>query len=457
MGSMQESVPGWLSVPVSRRAWLGATAAGFAGLSMSGWLEALAQAAGQGGGARRRSCILLWMTGGPSQMDTFDLKPGTPNGGPFKAIDTNVPGMQISEHLPKLAQHGDKLVLIRSMSTKEGDHSRATALMRTGYLPQGPIRYPTLGALVAKELGNAESELPNFVSINSYRLFAPNAFGPGFLGSEYDPLLVADAGSAVAADQQGQEYELKVEDLQPPPSIGPEKLSARLGLLGSLNQRFLAEHQAAAAIGHRIAYERAVRLMRSEAGKVFDLTTEPDAVRDAYGRNRFGQGCLLARRLVERGVPFVEVSLNGVDNQALGWDTHADNFQQVRRLSEILDPAWSTLMAELSERGLLQDTLLVWMGEFGRTPVINPNGGRDHFPQAWSTVLAGGGVRGGQVVGKTSDDGQEVVDRPVVVADLLATICLALGIDPERQNLSNVGRPIRIVDAAAKPITEILA
>lgn len=424
---------------------------------MSGWLEALAEAAVQRGGTRRRSCILLWMTGGPSQMDTFDLKPGTPNGGPYKAIDTNVHGMQISEHLPKLAQHGEKLVLIRSMSTKEGDHSRATSLLRTGYLPQGPIRYPTLGALVAKELGDNESELPNFVSINSYRLFAPNAFGSGFLGSEYDPLLVGDAGSAVAADQEGEPYELKVEDLQPPPTIGAEKLTARLGLLGSLNQRFLAEHQAATAIGHRIAYERAVRLMRSEAGKVFDLTSEPDTVRDAYGRNRFGQGCLLARRLVERGVPFIEVSLNGVENQAFGWDTHTDNFEQVRRLSEILDPAWSTLLTELSERGLLQDTLIVWMGEFGRTPVINPNGGRDHFPQAWSTVLAGGGVRGGQIVGKTSDDGQEVADRPVAVADLLATICLALGIDPDTQNLSNVGRPIRMVDASAKPLTEILA
>jgi hypothetical protein len=451
-----EKLPGWWSVPVTRRAWLGSTAAGVTGLSMSGWLEALAQAVG-GEGARRRSCILLWMTGGPSQMDTFDLKPGTPNGGPYKAIETSVPGMQISEHLPKLARHGEKLVLIRSMSTKEGDHSRATALMRTGYLPQGPIRYPTLGALVAKELGNNEHELPNFVSINSYRLFAPNAFGPGFLGSEYDPLLVGDAASAVAADQEGASYELKVEDLEPPSSLGPETLSARLGLLGSLNRRFLAEHHSATAIGHRIAYERAIRLMRSEAGKVFDLSTEPDAVRDAYGRNRFGQGCLLARRLVERGVPFVEVSLNGVDNQAFGWDTHADNFEQVRRLSEILDPAWSTLLAELSERGLLQDTLVVWMGEFGRTPVINPNGGRDHYPQAWSTVLAGGGVRGGQIVGKTSDDGREVVDRPVAVADLLATICLALGIDPETQNLSNVGRPIRIVDASAKPIREILA
>ncbi len=195
--------------------------------------------------------------------------------------------------------------------------------------------------------------------------------------------------------------------------------------------------------------------MRTTAAKAFNLDEEPATVRDAYGRSLFGQGCLLARRLVERGVPFVEVSLAG-DN-GIGWDTHAQNFDGVRTLSRVLDPAWATLMSDLEVRGLLDSTLIVWMGEFGRTPAINQNQGRDHWATAWSTVLAGGGIKGGQAVGKTSDDGMEVADRPVSVADFLATVCLALGVDPLKYNLSNVGRPIHIVDKTALPIQEVLA
>jgi uncharacterized protein (DUF1501 family) len=195
--------------------------------------------------------------------------------------------------------------------------------------------------------------------------------------------------------------------------------------------------------------------MRTAASKAFNLEEEPDPLRDAYGRNLFGQGCLIARRLVERGVPFVEVTLDQVNNN--NWDTHGDNFNVVRQLSEVLDPAWGSLMQDLKARGLLESTLIVWMGEFGRTPVVNGNKGRDHYPGAWSTVLGGGGIRGGRVVGRTSADGARVEERPVSVPDFLATICLALGIDPLKQNLSNVGRPIRIVDKAAQPIREIVA
>jgi uncharacterized protein (DUF1501 family) len=200
-----------------------------------------------------------------------------------------------------------------------------------------------------------------------------------------------------------------------------------------------------------------MKLMRSAGAKAFNLDNEPSALRDAYGRNPFGQGCLLARRLVERNVPFVEVSLGGAAGQGLAWDTHGQNFQTVQQLSQILDPAWSTLMEDLKTRGLLDSTLIVWMGEFGRTPQINGNQGRDHYPNAWTTVLAGGGIKGGQVIGKTNAGGTTVEERPVSVADFLATICLALGIDPAKQNMSNVGRPIRLVDLAAKPIREILA
>ena len=201
---------------------------------------------------------------------------------------------------------------------------------------------------------------------------------------------------------------------------------------------------------HQAAYGGAVRLMKPTAARAFHLDEEPDRLRDAYGRSRFGQGCLLARRLVERGVPFVEVALGG-------WDTHAQNFDAVRRLNGVLDPAWSTLMLDLEQRGLLDSTLIVWMGEFGRTPQINAQGGRDHFPSAWTTVLAGGGIKGGQVLGRTSADGTTIEDRPVRVPDFMATICKALGVDPSKQNESNVGRPIRIADAGARPIEEVLA
>lgn len=439
----------------SRRDVLRLSWAGLVGASTLGWLAAKADEAAPPAARRKRSCILLWMNGGPSQMDTFDLKPGHENGGTFKEIATSVPGIKISEHLPKIAALAEHMAIIRSMSTKEGDHGRATYLLRNGYLPQPPVRYPTLGSLVAKELGDPAAELPNFVSIAPFRSFNPAAFSPGFLGSQYAPLFVGEArpqnsdGAANVADE-----DLTVADLEAPKSVTAEAVGARLGILNSLNDRFIGQHAGPPALGYKTAHERAVLLMRTESAKAFDLDDEPAAVRDAYGRNRFGQGCLLARRLVERGVPFVEVTLGGVNS--IGWDTHADNFNGVKTLSETLDPAWSTLMTELKARGLLDWTLIVWMGEFGRTPKINPNTGRDHYPNAWSTVLAGGGIRGGQVVGRTSPDGTTVEDRKVSVPDLLATACQALGIDPMTQNVSNVGRPIRLVDPAAKVIEEIV-
>jgi hypothetical protein len=443
---------------LSRRQWLHLAAAGVAAASSSGWIETLAEVAA-GDPQRRRSCILLWMTGGPSQLDTFDLKPGHDNGGPYKPIATSVPGIAISEHLPKLARQVEHLAVIRSMSTKEGDHSRATFLLRTGYVPQGPIHYPCLGALVAKELQRDDAELPGCVSIAPYRSLSPAAFGAGFLGPEYAPLVVGDSGFVRV--QPGGTYDasaLKVADLALPPGVGIGRADARLDLQGGLARDFQATHPGSAAVSHRSAYERAVRMMRSRAAQAFHLDGESQQLRDAYGRNPFGQGCLLARRLVERGVPFVEVALSGVDgSQAFAWDTHQANFESVKKLSAVLDPAWATLIADLKMRGLLETTLVVWMGEFGRTPKINKQGGRDHFPAAWSTVLAGGGINGGATIGRTSDDGMTVADRPVAVADFMATVCKALGIDPTKQNPSDVGRPIRIADPAGRPIVEALA
>jgi hypothetical protein len=442
---------------LSRRQMMRLAAAGVVGFSASGWIEALA-ADTASNPKRRKSCILLWMTGGPSQTDTFDPKPGHANGGEFKAIETAVPGIVISEHLPKLAKQMKEIAIIRSMSTKEGDHGRATFNLRTGYQPTGPIRYPTLGSLVAKELGADDAELPNFVSIAPNRGLNPAAFGPGFLGPQYAPLVV---GERAVMDPQGasdaRNLSFKVEDLTPPPGVENKRADARLELLGSLRQDFLASHPGTGPLSHQDAYVRAVRLMRSAAAKAFELEEEPAATRDAYGRTAFGQGCLLARRLVERGVPFVEVTLSAVDGaMALGWDTHQQNFDTVKRLSGVLDPAWSALMDDLRSRGLLDSTLIVWMGEFGRTPKINPQAGRDHFPTAWTTVLAGGGIKGGQVIGNTGPDGMLAKDRPVAVPDFLATVCKGLGVDPMGQNDSGIGRPIRIVDPKAKAIREVL-
>jgi hypothetical protein len=440
---------------LSRRDMLRLSTVGVLGASMSGWLEALA-ADTAANPQRKRSCILLWMAGGPAQTDTFDLKPGHANGGPSKEIATSVPGIKISEHLPKVARHMKDMAIVRSMSTKEGDHQRATFYLRTGYLPQGPIQYPSLGSLISKELGSDDSALPNFVSVAPNRFLSPGAFGPGFLGPQYAPLVVGDANGFF---QGGNNYEqaLKVQDLQPPSEVSREQADARIELMHGLANDFVSSRPGIAPLSHQAAYARAVRLMRTEAAKAFDLHEEPATVRDAYGRNLFGQGCLLARRLVERGVPFVEVSLGGTTEVPGGWDTHQDNFNQVQKLCGVLDPAWGTLMSDLKQRGLLGSTLIVWMGEFGRTPKISPDKGRDHFPNAWSTVLAGGGIKGGQVIGKTSPDGMTVAERPVPATDFLSTVCRALGLDPDKQNPSNVGRPIRIVEKTAQPIKEVLA
>jgi hypothetical protein len=441
---------------LSRRDWLRLAAAGVVGTSMSGWLDVVAAQTAKDP-RRKRSCILLWMAGGPSQMDTFDLKPGHANGGPFKEIPTTAKGLWISEHLPKIAKFGDRMAVVRSMSTKEGDHGRATFMMRTGYLPQGPIQYPSLGAHVAHELGSDDSALPNAVAIAPYTILSPGAYGPGFLGPKYAPLVVGDLGfPAPGQAQVDYDLALKVKDLAPPKDVGDAHTDARIDLLKEMEKDFVTRHPDVSPQSHLTAYDRAIRLMRTDAAKAFNIEEEKGEVRDRYGRNLFGQGCLLARRLVERGVPFVEVTLGGINGGAFGWDTHQDNFNQVKRLSEVLDPAWAALMTDLKERGLLDSTLIVWMGEFGRTPKLEGTG-RNHYPNAWSTVLAGGGIKGGQAYGKTSADGTTVEENPVPVSNFIATVCAALGIDPTKQNQSNVGRPIRIADAGAKPIKEVLA
>jgi hypothetical protein len=443
---------------LSRRDWLRLSAAGVLGSSVTGWLPRLA-ADLAADPRRRRACILLWMDGGPSQTDTFDLKPSHPNGGLFKAIPTNVAGIQISEHLPNLAKQADKLAIVRSMSTREGDHSRAALVMHTGYTPAGEISYPSIGGLLARELGRDDMVLPQFICIAPNRGVSPQAFSSGFLGPRYAPLIVGNANNLAVRPRGAFDYEtaLRVPDLEPARQVRPDHADSRIEMLQEMDRDFARQYPGTVSASHQSAYERAVKLMRTAAAKAFNLEEEKSALRDAYGRNLFGQSCLLARRLVEQGVPFIEINLGGVNGGSFGWDTHGGNFDAVKNLSGVLDPAWAALLSDLKERGLLDSTVVAWMGEFGRTPRINPQQGRDHFPTAWSTVLAGGGIKGGQVVGATSADGMTIKDRPVTTPDFLATLCHALGVDASKQNQSNVGRPIRIVDKAAKPIQEILA
>jgi hypothetical protein len=431
---------------LSRRDWFRVSAG--LGVASAGWFPALAADAARNP-QRKRACILLWMSGGPATIDLFDLKPGHPNGGPFRPI-VAAPGLQMGEHLPQVARHGKHLAVVRSMSTKEGDHGRATYYLRTGNLPQGALQFPTLGSLVSKELGDPAAELPNFVSVSPFRAFSQGAFGPGFLGPNHAPLIVGQGDFGPPQPGENADRSLRVQDLDRPRDVLVEHAESRYDLLKDLEESFAADRPTLVAQSHATAYDRAVRLMHSVGAKAFDLSEESPRVRDAYGRNLFGQGCLLARRLVERGVPFVEVNLGG-------WDTHQNNFDSLKRQCGILDPAWGQLMTDLEARGLLETTTIIWMGEFGRTPRINQGSGRDHFPNAWSAVLAGGGVNGGRAYGETIDDGTRVDGSPTGVPDLLATLCKALGIDHTKTNPSNVGRPIRIVDKAAKVIKDLVA
>lgn len=436
-----------------RRDWLrhtglGGAALAFTGATASGWLPSVARAAANAPG-RRRHCILLWMSGGPAQTDTFDMKPGHANGGELQEAPTSVPGLRFSQHLPGLARHADKLAIVRSLKTKEGDHARGTQLMRTGYPPMGVVRYPAIGAGLAKELALPDDALPPYVSIGPALSLNREAYGSGFLGPRYAPLVVgAPQGLSPEAAPAKGFAPLRVDSVSPPPGVTDGQMAERVELWRSLETGFVGSHDGGATRAHQATYDSALRMIHSDAAAAFRLDQEPDTVRERYGRGLFGQGCLLARRLVERGVPFVEVTLGG-------WDTHADGFNQVRNLSLQLDAGWATLMTDLEERGLLESTTILWMGEFGRTPQVNASAGRDHFPRAWSCVLAGGGIAGGQAYGRTDAGGGDVEENPVSATQVLATLCEAVGVPPDSENTSESGRPIKLVDDS--PIEALLA
>jgi Protein of unknown function (DUF1501) len=373
---------------------------------------------------REMACILLWMAGGPSQLETFDPKPGTEHGGETKAISTAVPGISVAEGWNQTAKVMKDIALVRSMTNKEGNHQRATYQLHTGYVPSATIKHPHIACSMVGELGESQFDLPHIVSIGG------GTIGAGFLGAALEPFVV-------------QNPQQPPENTQP--KVGADRFRRRLGLLEHLEGAGFERTGGADRVrDHRALYRQTAKMILSPQMKAFRLDDEPEPLRDAYGRTAFGQGCLLARRLVQAGVTFVEVRSNG-------WDTHQQNHEKVGKLAVDVDPGFAALVTDLKQRSMLAKTLVVWMGEFGRTPKLNGNAGRDHFPSVFNVALAGGGVKGGQVIGASNADGTSVTDHPVTVPDLLASLCHALKVDPAKETMTPIGRPIKIVDGG-KPV-----
>jgi len=423
------------SRPLGRRDLLAAGTHGLAGFLASRWLSApVANADAEVPLRARRpkasACIVLYLSGGPSQIDTFDPKPGTATGGPFKAISTRSKSIRVSQHLPHLASQADKIAIVRGLVSREGNHQRAQYLLHTGYSPNPTVVHPALGAWVSKQLGDTAADLPPFVSIGG-----PSA-AAGALGVEHGPLVVQSAGAAP-------------QDSRLAPGVSGSRFARREAGLDFLERHLADEISSPMIVGRRAVYAKAMRLMRSPHLAAFDVASEPQAVRAAYGDSDFGRGCLVARRLVEVGVKFVEVALDG-------WDTHQNNFERVAALSAQLDPAMGTLIHDLAARSLLASTLVVCVGDFGRTPRINAYHGRDHFPQGGFAVLAGGGIRGGTVRGETSADGSGPVRDPTTVPDLFATLATLLGLPLEAEVVTPAGRPVRVTDHGV-PVAALLA
>ena len=378
-----------------------------------------------------KSMILLWMGGGPSQFETFDPKPNHANGGETKAISTSVSGIQIAQGWEKTAAVIDDLAIIRSMTNKEGSHPRATYQMHTGYIPSGSVKHPSLAASIAKEISDPQFELPAVVSVGQTQ-------GAGFLGVQYEPFMVQDPSRMPQNVATG---------------VPTNRYSRRLGLLDRLEDEFADRGGEIVVKNHRDLYGKTSKMVLSSDLKAFDISDEPTSMKEMYGDSNFGRGCMLARRLVEAGTTFVEISSRG---QGGNWDTHDNLYERVGNLSASIDPATAGLVTDLKDRGLLENTLVVWMGEFGRTPRINPRGGRDHYPRVFNAAMAGCGIKGGQVIGSSTADGTAVADDPVTANDLFCTICKSLDVDPRKENMSPLGRPMKIVDGGA-PVEKLFA
>ncbi len=378
----------------------------------------------------RKSAIMLWMGGGPSTLDLWDLKPGAATGGPFRPVSTSA-DMQISEHLPRIARLMRHLSIVRSMSTKEADHGRARYYMHTGYVPDPTIQHPSYGSVIAHQLADQRPELtlPPFVSIGG------DSVGAGFLGMTWAPFVVAANG--------------RVKNLEM--GVSPSRMNQRLRMLNLIESQFVSQNRGQAAKDHTDVLRKTRSFLTSKQMDAFKYQQEQPAVIDRYGDSGFGHGCLMARRLVEVGVPFVEVNLSG-------WDNHQNIFATLQDDKlPILDQAMSALVEDLVQRGMWEDTAIIWMGEFGRTPRINDRGGRDHWARSWSAVVGGAGFQGGLTIGKTSSDGSQVESEPYTSHHLMASVCQALGIPLETTFTSRNGRPQRIANYKGTVIEGLFA
>ena len=429
---------------LSRRDFLRVGALTAFGLSMPGLLAAQADTAKAATGAKAKrdvSIILLWMGGGPSQLETFDPKPDSPQEirGPMGAIPTNVKGIHIGESLPKLAKQMHKYSILRSVTSPDGTHETATHYLLTGYPFNPAIEYPAYGSVLAREKG-FQNGLPPYTLLGG--LPFNHGYG-GYMGAVYNPFMInGDPNNA----------NFSVQDVAPPAGVDVVRLDRRRRLREALdNWQRQKETASKATQTMDEFYTRAYELVTSPVAKrAFNLKEEPDKLRDEYGRHYFGQSCLLARRLVEAGVRCVTIQYGG-------WDTHENHFNAVKNhLHPNLDSGYATLLRDLHDRGLLDTTLVVWMGEFGRTPRVNGAAGRDHWPNAFCVCMGGGGIKTGQAVGTTNERAEVPKDRPIRVEDVAATIYHALGVDYEKEYMSPQERPLKI-NYDGTPIAELLS
>ena len=443
---------------LTRRDFLHAGSLTALGLSLPG-LHAL-EAQGAVSSKKDMNCILLFLVGGPSQLDTWDMKPNAPEEirGPFKPIDTKIPGIQISEVFPKLAMEMDKVALVRSVyHTAAAVHDPGHQMMQTGRLFTGGIEHPHYGSVLAKLKGHRDDIPPHVLlpkPIGPTGGNMPHGQSAGYLGKTYDPF-------NLNADPNDPNF--KVPDLLPPGYVTAVREERRKTLRAAIDGGLNAFENSADAKLLNANFEGAFKLMASKtAREAFDLRAEDSATRDRYGRTRFGQSCLLARRLIERGVRFVTVNMFETVFNETTWDIHGSApFSPIEcyknEVGPNFDNAYTALLSDLARRGMLENTMVLAFGEFGRTPKINPAGGRDHHPGCWTALFAGGAIRGGQVVGASDETGNAPKDRPVNPAEIAATVYKGLGIELGTELPGPQGRPIRLVDSGVEPIDELYA
>jgi len=415
---------------VSRRSFLGTSALGAAGVLGFGGM--VAQGSMKQLTSQQKRVVVIYLAGGVSQLETWDPKPGTDTGGPFKTISTSVTGTHICELLPHTARHMHQLALIRGINHKTNDHGRGQVIMLTGRAPDPALEYPEIGAVAAKLLGHGEDGLPGHIQITPNGGSEFSKRDAAFLGPKYASIMLAN-GKPPA-------------DLTRPPALTTPADREREALRQKLNERFARSRRSAQTEAYAESYDQAAQFLRKQ--EVFNIDREDTKIADRYGRHDFGRHMLLARRLLEAGVTFVKVTHSN-------YDTHHENFDfHIEQLGEF-DRPFATLIDDLADRGMLESTLIVVMSEFGRTPKINDRYGRDHWGSAWSVALGGCGIKGGSVVGKTNANGTAVVDREVNGGHLFHTYFRALGLDPTKNFYPNQ-RPVPIADPSAGAIDEIL-